>query len=73
MFFAEIFAEFQEIAEKQSTFLKFCKFLEFLRCKGQAGSKMKMPPLLLRLIATFIITYGPFYREEKEHVFSQFL
>ena len=38
--------ELQEFVQKQSTILKLYTFLKFVRCKGQAGSKMKMTPPL---------------------------
>ena len=48
MFFAENFAEFRRNCRNfmkcNKNFLKFCKFLEILRCKGQAGSKMTSNP-----------------------------
>ena len=67
MFFADNFTEFRrnfrnlfKSSQMREMLLKFCKFLEFLRCKGQTGSNMKLTPPPLRLSGTFLITsnYG---------------
>ena len=48
----------QEFVQKQSNFLEKLQFLEFSRCEGQSGSKLKMTPPPLRLSATNKRTYG---------------
>ena len=56
IFFIEIFTEFcrncRNLLKINQKLLKFYKFPEFSRCKGQAGSKMKMTPPPLRVRQT---------------------